>query len=174
MRVRRWRDEQHEPELLYDPLNTRDASDLPAGVPLPASPGWVQHVSWKPRVFIWHNFLTEQEARHIIKLAVPQMKRSTVVGAGGRSVEDSYRCAQSCEHASSACCSSPLPLDTLLLTLLSALSSSCWAGPATGRSCGATRTPSSRGWRTRCGSQVAARQRALGRRAELSVPRVAL
>ncbi|KXZ43534.1 hypothetical protein GPECTOR_88g477 [Gonium pectorale] len=31
------------------------------------------------------------QAKHLIELAAPQMKRSTVVGAGGRSVEDSYR-----------------------------------------------------------------------------------
>ena len=38
--------------------------------------------------FIYHNFITLKEARHLIELAAPQMKRSTVVGAGGKSVED--------------------------------------------------------------------------------------
>ncbi|KAL6745323.1 hypothetical protein V8C86DRAFT_2981497 [Haematococcus lacustris] len=86
-----WRGETHNPELLYDPLHTRNLTDVPFGVPLPASPAWVELVSWEPRVFIWHNFLTEQEALHLIHLAVPSMKRSTVVGQGGKSVEDSYR-----------------------------------------------------------------------------------
>jgi prolyl 4-hydroxylase len=40
----------------------------------------VQVLSWKPRAFIYHNFLTDAEAAHLIKLAAPQMKRSRVVG----------------------------------------------------------------------------------------------
>lgn len=32
-----------------------------------------------------------QEAKHLIELAAPTMKRSTVVGPGGKSVEDNYR-----------------------------------------------------------------------------------
>lgn len=86
-----WRGETYASELLWDPLHTKSTADVPGKVPLPASEGWVQQVSWKPRVFIWHNFLTGKEARHLIKLASVQMKRSTVVGEGGRSVEDNYR-----------------------------------------------------------------------------------
>lgn len=52
---------------------------------------WIQVVSWKPRAFIYHNFLTDEEAEHIKKMAAPMMKRSTVVGAGGESVLDDYR-----------------------------------------------------------------------------------
>jgi hypothetical protein len=99
-------------------------------------------VSWKPRAFVAHNFLSREEALHLRKLAavtvgaaagvksqarglglgcarrraaawlgkqrrrqrqsprararasIPaprQLRRSTVVGAGGKSVEDSYR-----------------------------------------------------------------------------------
>lgn len=76
-----------KPEVLYDPFNTT----LPDPIPLPASSAWVELVSWKPRVYIWHNFITDEEARHLIDLAAPQMKRSTVVGEGGKSVEDNYR-----------------------------------------------------------------------------------
>ncbi len=54
-------------------------------------PGWVEAVSWKPRAFIYHNFMSEEECNHLLKLAVPQMRRSTVVGANGSSVEDDYR-----------------------------------------------------------------------------------
>ncbi|KAI3436521.1 hypothetical protein D9Q98_005938 [Chlorella vulgaris] len=52
---------------------------------------WVEPVSWKPRAFVFHNFMTEEEADHIVGLAKPFMKRSTVVGAGGQSVEDQIR-----------------------------------------------------------------------------------
>lgn len=52
---------------------------------------WVEPVSWKPRAFVFHNFMTEEEADHIVALAKPFMKRSTVVGAGGASVEDQIR-----------------------------------------------------------------------------------
>lgn len=40
---------------------------------------------------MYHNFLSDEECRHLVKLAVPTMKRSTVVGANGSSVEDNYR-----------------------------------------------------------------------------------
>lgn len=38
----------------------------------------VEHVAWKPRVFIYHNFLTPEEARHIRSVAAP------IVGQGVR------------------------------------------------------------------------------------------
>ncbi|PSC72823.1 Prolyl 4-hydroxylase subunit alpha-1 [Micractinium conductrix] len=52
---------------------------------------WIEPVSWKPRAFVYHNFMTEEEADHIVSLAKPFMRRSTVVGAGGESVEDQIR-----------------------------------------------------------------------------------
>ncbi|KAL6752059.1 hypothetical protein V8C86DRAFT_2764411 [Haematococcus lacustris] len=52
---------------------------------------WVQVLSWEPRAFVYHNFLSDAEAAHIIKLAAPQMKRSTVVGANSRGVVDGVR-----------------------------------------------------------------------------------
>ena len=39
-------------------------------------------MSWEPRAFIYHNFLTSDEANALIEQAAPQMKRSTVVGGG--------------------------------------------------------------------------------------------
>lgn len=57
----------------------------------PEKDPWVECVAWKPRVFIYHNFLTDAESRHIVHTAAPQMKRSTVVGEGGKSVEDQIR-----------------------------------------------------------------------------------
>jgi len=40
---------------------------------------------------VFHNFLTSEECEHIKKLAAPQMKRSTVVGDNGESIQDAYR-----------------------------------------------------------------------------------
>eukprot|EP01025_Chloroclados_australasicus_P011082 TRINITY_DN14802_c0_g1_i2.p1 TRINITY_DN14802_c0_g1~~TRINITY_DN14802_c0_g1_i2.p1 ORF type:complete len:200 (+),score=10.12 TRINITY_DN14802_c0_g1_i2:50-601(+) len=41
---------------------------------------WIETVSWTPRSFVYHNFLSEEECAHIIRLATTQLKRSTVVG----------------------------------------------------------------------------------------------
>jgi hypothetical protein len=30
--------------------------------------GWVEVLSWKPRIFYFHHFLTDEECDHIIKL----------------------------------------------------------------------------------------------------------
>jgi len=56
-----------------------------------ANKKWVEIVSWRPRAYIFHNFLSFEEARHIKTLAAPTMRRSTVVGANGSSVLDDYR-----------------------------------------------------------------------------------
>lgn len=45
---------------------------------------WIETLSWKPRAFLWHNFLSNEEADHIIRIAKPFLKRSTVVGQGGK------------------------------------------------------------------------------------------
>lgn len=52
---------------------------------------WVELVSYKPRVYLYHNFLSDEECDHIIATAKPRMKRSTVVGDHGQSVVDNYR-----------------------------------------------------------------------------------
>lgn len=56
-----------------------------------SSEPWVEPLSWRPRSFIFHNFMKLEECDHIVNLAKPFMKRSTVVGAGGASVEDQIR-----------------------------------------------------------------------------------
>lgn len=81
-----WKGDTYNPEE-WDPLHPEQPDDIP----LPAAKAWVEQISWKPRAYIYHNFISDQEAIHLVKLAAPQMKRSTVVGAGGKSVEDSYR-----------------------------------------------------------------------------------
>eukprot|EP00798_Chlamydomonas_sp_ICE-L_P021599 gene21599-28598_t len=52
---------------------------------------WIQTISWKPRAFVYHNFLSHQEAAHIISLASPQMKRSQVVGGPNSSKVNDIR-----------------------------------------------------------------------------------
>lgn len=52
---------------------------------------WIQVLSWKPRAFVYHNFLSTSEIRHVLRLAAPQMKRSTVVGPNNTGVVDNIR-----------------------------------------------------------------------------------
>lgn len=52
---------------------------------------WVEQVGEHPRVFYYHNFLSPEERAHIIRLAAPLMRRSTVVGSGGNGVVDDIR-----------------------------------------------------------------------------------
>eukprot|EP00798_Chlamydomonas_sp_ICE-L_P022227 gene22227-29292_t len=52
---------------------------------------WVEQVGLHPQVYYFHNFLTEEERSHIIRLAAPMMRRSTVVGEKGDSVVDEIR-----------------------------------------------------------------------------------
>jgi len=43
----------------------------------------VQVISWKPRAFVYHNFLSDDEAAHIIKTAAPQVT-AALLAAGFR------------------------------------------------------------------------------------------
>lgn len=38
-------------------------------------------MAWKPRVFIYHNFITEQEAKHLIELAAPSVGTAQGLGS---------------------------------------------------------------------------------------------
>ncbi|KMZ71666.1 hypothetical protein ZOSMA_178G00550, partial [Zostera marina] len=40
---------------------------------------WTEILSWEPRAFLYHNFLSKEECNHLIELAKPRMKMSTVV-----------------------------------------------------------------------------------------------
>uniref|UniRef100_A0A2P2L9H0 procollagen-proline 4-dioxygenase n=3 Tax=Rhizophora mucronata TaxID=61149 RepID=A0A2P2L9H0_RHIMU len=40
---------------------------------------WVEVISWEPRAFIYHNFLSKEECEYLINLAKPHMQKSTVV-----------------------------------------------------------------------------------------------
>ncbi|WJX88372.1 procollagen-proline 4-dioxygenase [Trifolium repens] len=53
---------------------------------------WVEIMSWEPRLFLYHNFLTNEECEHLINIAKPNMRMSTVIDTQtGKSVNSSVR-----------------------------------------------------------------------------------
>lgn len=40
---------------------------------------WIELISWEPRAYVYHNFLTHAEADHLVGLAAPHMAKSQVV-----------------------------------------------------------------------------------------------
>ncbi|KAL6752666.1 hypothetical protein V8C86DRAFT_2749136 [Haematococcus lacustris] len=58
-----WRGETYNPQK-------HNASSLP----------WVETISWQPRAFVHHSFLTHQECDHLKRLAQGRLERSGVVG----------------------------------------------------------------------------------------------
>ncbi|XP_042474800.1 probable prolyl 4-hydroxylase 3 [Zingiber officinale] len=53
---------------------------------------WTEQVSWEPRAFIYHNFMSQKECEYLIELAKPHMQKSTVVdSATGRSKDSRVR-----------------------------------------------------------------------------------
>ncbi|KAL3840175.1 hypothetical protein ACJIZ3_024766 [Penstemon smallii] len=50
---------------------------------------WTEILSWEPRAFLYHNFLSKEECEHLINLAKPHMKKSTVVDSKTGKSKDS-------------------------------------------------------------------------------------
>ncbi|KAJ1380029.1 Prolyl 4-hydroxylase, alpha subunit [Sesbania bispinosa] len=50
---------------------------------------WVELISWEPRAFLYHNFLTKQECEYLISIAKPNMQKSTVVDSETGKSKDS-------------------------------------------------------------------------------------
>ncbi|KAF2312457.1 hypothetical protein GH714_034737 [Hevea brasiliensis] len=50
---------------------------------------WAEVISWEPRAFIYHNFLSKEECDYLINLAKPQMQKSTVVDSETGKSKDS-------------------------------------------------------------------------------------
>ncbi|XP_059643539.1 probable prolyl 4-hydroxylase 10 [Cornus florida] len=50
---------------------------------------WVEVISWEPRAFIYHNFLSEAECDYLINLAKPHMQKSEVVDSETGKSKDS-------------------------------------------------------------------------------------
>ena len=54
--------------------------------------GRVEQLSWKPRAFLFHNFLSDEECDHLINLAEGRLKKSSVVDSNtGASVDSEVR-----------------------------------------------------------------------------------
>ncbi|XP_052727111.1 probable prolyl 4-hydroxylase 10 isoform X2 [Vigna angularis] len=43
---------------------------------------WVEILSWEPRAFLYHNFLTKEECEYLINIAKPNMQKSSVLKSG--------------------------------------------------------------------------------------------
>ncbi|KAK4276484.1 hypothetical protein QN277_014627 [Acacia crassicarpa] len=50
---------------------------------------WTEVLSWEPRAFIYHNFLSKEECEYLISLAKPFMAKSTVVDSKTGQSKDS-------------------------------------------------------------------------------------
>ncbi|KAF5454617.1 hypothetical protein F2P56_024268 [Juglans regia] len=50
---------------------------------------WMELISWEPRAFVYHNFLTKEECEYLISLAKPHMEKSTVVDSETGKSKDS-------------------------------------------------------------------------------------
>lgn len=50
---------------------------------------WVEVISWEPRAFVYHNFLTKEECDYLIDIAKPNMHKSTVVDSETGKSKDS-------------------------------------------------------------------------------------
>ncbi|KAL6345251.1 hypothetical protein AAG906_015734 [Vitis piasezkii] len=50
---------------------------------------WSEVISWEPRAFVYHNFLSKDECEYLIKLAKPHMQKSTVVDSSTGKSKDS-------------------------------------------------------------------------------------
>ncbi|GAB2279399.1 hypothetical protein Dimus_014041 [Dionaea muscipula] len=50
---------------------------------------WVEVISWEPRAFVYHNFLSKEECEYLIELAKPHMHKSTVVDSKTGKSKDS-------------------------------------------------------------------------------------
>ncbi|KAL8168396.1 hypothetical protein V2J09_009895 [Rumex salicifolius] len=52
---------------------------------------WVELISWEPRAFVYHNFLSKEESEYLIELAKPHMQKSSVVDtATGKGVDSRH------------------------------------------------------------------------------------
>ncbi|KAK9755104.1 hypothetical protein RND81_01G002600 [Saponaria officinalis] len=55
----------------------------------PRTDQWVEILSWEPRAFLYHNFLSKEECEYLISLAKPHMTKSTVVDSKTGKSKDS-------------------------------------------------------------------------------------
>jgi prolyl 4-hydroxylase len=77
-----WKGETWQPPSL-DPPQAENAADAPATTaPANATTArWIELLSWRPRAFLYHGFLSHSECDHIIHLTEGRVSRSGVVDA---------------------------------------------------------------------------------------------
>jgi prolyl 4-hydroxylase len=77
---------------LLTPSSNAASSLAKITVPSPRE-RWVQQISWEPRSYIFHGFLSDEEVAQLKTAAAPFLKRSTVVGDAKQhiNVVDEYR-----------------------------------------------------------------------------------
>ncbi|KAG2430885.1 hypothetical protein HXX76_009858 [Chlamydomonas incerta] len=63
------------------------STTVPADGAAAAAAPWIETVSWVPRAFVYHGFLSPQECDHLIGLALPKLERSLVVGDSSDEVD---------------------------------------------------------------------------------------
>ncbi|GMH34292.1 hypothetical protein BSKO_02126 [Bryopsis sp. KO-2023] len=77
-----WKGEAYRPEVLWNP--TKPSVNQPGGSEKP----WIEILSWSPRAFVYHNFLTPEECDYFIDTAASTLKRSTIVRQEGEAVSE--------------------------------------------------------------------------------------
>jgi len=64
---------------------------VPTSKPVDPDTPWIETISWNPRLFLYHNFLTSEECAEIVKLGEESVTRSEVVSKEGSGRVDTYR-----------------------------------------------------------------------------------
>lgn len=76
-----WKGETWQPPSL-DPQQAENAAENAApAAEKPANAPWIELLSWRPRAFLYHGFLSHAECDHIIRLTEGRVSRSGVVDA---------------------------------------------------------------------------------------------
>jgi len=52
---------------------------------------WIEQVSWEPRVFVFHNIMTQEECKEVIRIGEKDLSESLVVAASGGSAKNDAR-----------------------------------------------------------------------------------
>lgn len=72
--------------------------------PDPAKRPWIESISWKPRAYIFHNFLTEEECIHLKRLAAPTVRGVWSGLVSGCRAQRLRSCPQSQHSAPASAC----------------------------------------------------------------------
>jgi len=74
-----------------DPMKLRVAADFLEPDSSNPDKRWVEILSWKPRILLYHNILTKQQCDRIVAFSEPKVSRSSVVGGDGKPVVNMAR-----------------------------------------------------------------------------------